>query len=260
MTVSTEEFLHVTEIAGEEISREQLERLCHRYYWAREYCVDRDVLEAACGSGPGLRFVAQRARSLKAGDYSPEVLARAEAECNDVCELRVFDAQQMPYADASFDVVMLFEAIYYVPQADRFVAEAARVLRPGGVLLIATANKDLDDFNPSPHSFTYYGAAELSALLRAAGFTPSLFGYLRTDAVSFRQRLLRPVKAAAVTLNLMPSTMSGKKLLKRLVFGAPVTMPGSIVEGMIEYTPPDAIPADQPDRIHKVIYCASRKP
>src|SRR6185312_7076557 len=127
-----------------------------------------------------------------------------------------------------------------------FVREAARVLRPGGVLLIATANKDLYDFNPSPHSFTYYGAVELSKLTRDAGFDPSLFGYLRTDQVSFRQRVLRPVKAAAVTLNLMPATMSGKKLLKRLVFGAPVTMPGSVVEGMIEYAPPHGIPSDEP--------------
>ena len=44
----------VTELAGDEITAEQLERLCHRYYWAGTFCAGKDVIEAACGTGPGL--------------------------------------------------------------------------------------------------------------------------------------------------------------------------------------------------------------
>jgi SAM-dependent methyltransferase len=253
----TSKFLHVTELAGEEISREQLERLCHRYDWAGRYCEGRDVLEAACGSGPGLAYLAGKSRSLKAGDYSAEVLARAKAPPG--VELKVFDAQAMPFPNASFDVVILFEALYYIPSAEKFAAEAARVLRPGGLLLIATANKDLYDFNPSPHSVVYYGAVELADLMRSAGFTPELFGYLRTDQVSLKQRILRPLKAVAVKLNLIPQTMAGKRLLKRLVFGAPQLMPASIAEGMADYAPPEPIASGRPDAVHKVIYCAARK-
>jgi len=91
-----QQYLDITELAGEEITQEQLERLCHRYYWAGEYCDGRDVLEVACGSGPGLRYLAAKARSLKAGDYSPAVLARAKAHIGDDVDLRVFDAQHMP--------------------------------------------------------------------------------------------------------------------------------------------------------------------
>ena len=40
----------VTEIAGEDISQEQLERLYHRYYWAGNYCEGKDVVEVACGT------------------------------------------------------------------------------------------------------------------------------------------------------------------------------------------------------------------
>ena len=117
-----------------------------------------------------------------------------------------------------FGVVVLFEALYYIPSAEKFAVEAARVLRPGGVLLIATANRDLYDFAPSPHSFTYYGAREMAALLKKAGFELQLYCYLRTDEVSLKQRLLRPLKAMAVKLNLIPQTMAGKRLLKRLVY------------------------------------------
>lgn len=255
---ATSAFLNVTELAGEEISQEQLERLCHRYYWASSYCKDRDVLEVACGSGPGLRYLASQARSLEAGDYSPEVLARAKDHLGESVSLRVFDAQQIPFPDASFDAVLIFEALYYVPSAERFFAEARRVLRPSGVLLIVNANKDLYDFNPSPFSFEYHGVSELNRLLRAHGFLPSFFGYLRTDLVSLRQKLLRPVKKAAVALNLMPKTMSGKKFLKRLVFGSMVPMPESITADMAPYSPPEAISPDAPDRVHKVLYCAAK--
>lgn len=254
---ATDHFLTVTELAGEEISQEQLERLCHRYYWARDYCVGRDILEVACGSGPGLRFLASAARSVRAGDYSAEVLDRARAHVGAAIELKVFDAQEMPYENAGFDVVLIFEALYYVPSAERFVAEVRRVLRPGGTLLIATANKDLYDFNASPHSHTYHGTVELDRLMRSGGFDPRLFGYLRVDRISLRQRLLRPVKKVAVSLNLMPRTMTGKKLLKRLVFGSSVSMPHSITAGMIDYEPPEPISAAAPDRVHKVLYCAA---
>jgi SAM-dependent methyltransferase len=255
---ATDHFLAVTELAGEEISREQLERLCHRYYWARDYCIGRDILEVACGSGPGLRYLASAARSVRAGDYSAEVLARAKAHVGDAIELKVFDAQDMPYENASFDAVLIFEALYYIPSAERFVAEARRVLRPGGTLLIATANRDLYDFNASPHSFAYHGTIELDRLTRNAGFEPQLFGYLRVDQLSLRQKFLRPVKKAAVSLNLMPKTMTGKKLLKRFVFGSGVPMPESIAAGMIDYQPPEPISAAAPDRVHKVLYCAAK--
>lgn len=256
---ATEHFLKVTELPGEEISQEQLERLCHRYYWAAEYVRDRDVLEVACGAGPGLRYLVERAQSVKAGDFSPEVLARAQRHVGTDVELRVFDAQDMPYPDASFDTVIIFEALYYVPSAEKFLAEAKRVLRPGGLLLISSANRDLYDFNPSPHSTVYHGVVELRQLLKRAGFNPAFFGYLKVDQVSLRQRILRPIKKIAVELNLMPKTMSGKKILKRLVFGRMVAMPDTVVEGLVTYAPPKPIAASEPDRVHKVVYCAAKR-
>ena len=150
----------ITELADDEITYEQLDRLCNRYYWAAEYCAGKDVIEAACGSGPGLGYLLQRSRSVRAGDFSSDILEIARRHYDDRLDLQRFDAQDMPFEDQSADVVILFEALYYMPSADRFVDECQRVLRPGGQVLIATANKDLYDFNPSPHSHVYYGVAE----------------------------------------------------------------------------------------------------
>ncbi|MGE5373205.1 MAG: class I SAM-dependent methyltransferase [Solirubrobacterales bacterium] len=251
------DFLEVTELAGDEVSAEQVERMWHRYVWAGEYCRDRDVIEAACGTGQGLGYLAGLARGLTGGDYSQAMVDRAKAHYGDRVNVIRFDAQQMPFPDRTADVIMLFEAIYYLPSAEAFVKEARRVLRPGGRVLIATANKDLYDFNPSPYSHRYYGAADLTALFAAQGFRTELAGMTRVDALPLRQRLLRPVKSLAARFNLIPETMAGKKILKRLVFGGLVTMPAEITAEMFAYTEPEPVPTDCPDSVHKVLYCVA---
>jgi len=248
----------VTELAGDEITQEQLERLCHRYYWAGSYCKDKDVLEAACGTGPGLGYISGLANSLIAGDYDNGILEIARRHYGGRIDLCQFDAQNTPFEDNSFDVVILFEAIYYLPSAKSFVKECKRVLRDGGFVLIATANKDLYDFNPSPYSHAYYGTVELDDLFADQGFAVECFGYLSVRDVSMRQRVLRPIKKLAVELGLMPKSTRGKKWLKRVVFGHMTTMPAEIDAGMAPYTPPVPVSVTEPDREHKVVYCAAR--
>jgi SAM-dependent methyltransferase len=248
------EFSEVTELAGTEISAEQLERMSHRYRWAAQYCRNKDVLEVGCGSGQGLGLLLQIASSVEAGDYSEKVLRIPRDHYGARIALREFDAQSLPCADASKDVIILFETIYYVPDAVRFVRECRRVLRPGGDVLIATANKDLSDFNPSPLSYKYYGTVELTELFLGEGFAVQLYGHLPVDVVSWRQKVLRPIKRLVVGLGLMPKTMKGKKLLKRLVFGRLVPMPAEL-KASDHFTSPAELSATSPDRLHKVLYC-----
>jgi ubiquinone/menaquinone biosynthesis C-methylase UbiE len=251
------DFISVTEISGDEVTREQVERLCNRYYWAGRYCSDKDVLEVACGTGQGLGYLAGLAKSIEAGDYSGPILDIARKHYGKRISLRQFDAQSMPFADHSLDVIILFEALYYLPNVEQFIRQCARVLRPGGMVLIATANKDLFDFNPSPHSHKYYGVRELQDVFSQFGFKAQFFGDTPVDSVSLRQKILRPVKRLVVSLNLMPKSMAGKKLLKRLVFGNLVAMPAEIDENTAEYVEPNPIASDSPDSRHKVIYCAA---
>lgn len=251
------DFVSVTEISGDEVSQEQVDRICNRYYWAGQYCRDKDVVEAACGAGQGIGYLSGISGSFEAGDFSEKIVAIAAKHYGDRFAIQRFDAQEMPFADHSKDVVILFEAIYYLPDAERFVKECVRVLRPGGKILIATANKDLFDFNPSPYTHHYYGVVELGKLFADHGFICAFFGDTPTDKLSLRQKVLRPVKKMAVDLNLMPQSMAAKKLLKRFVFGEMVTMPAEIKEGDCEYVIPASIPSGIADRIHKVIYCCA---
>jgi SAM-dependent methyltransferase len=255
----TERFVEVTEMAGQKVSAEQLLRTCHRYYWAKPFVSGGDIAEVACGAGPGLGYLASVAATVRAGDISPEVLERARAAYGDSFELGVFDAANMPYADACLDAVLLFEAIYYLPDADSFMREALRVLKPGGHLLIATANRDLYDFTASPYSNRYFGTRELRQLCIDHGFTCELWGYLDTANVPLRQRILRPVKKIASKYNLVPGSMAGKAWLKKLFFGAMTEMPASILATPHDYDPPEAVSGAEADSRHKVIYCSARK-
>ena len=263
------DYVSVTEIAGDEVTQEQINRLCNRYYWAGQYCAGKDVVEAACGSGQGLGYLAGIARSLEAGDYSETILSFARQHYEERIPLRQFDAQDMPFENESKDVIILFEAIYYLLDAEKFVSECVRILRTWGKVLITTANKDLYDFNPSPHSYKYYGVVELNDLFAKYGFETEFFGYTRVGNVSIRQRMLRPIKKLAVMLNIMPKTTSGKKWLKRIVFGKLVKMPaeiGPLIKQNEEnngalckagYVEPERIPSDKANTSHKVIYCVA---
>jgi SAM-dependent methyltransferase len=251
------DFLEVTELPGTPISGEQVERLLSRYRWAADFCAGRDVVEVACGAGPGLGMLAAPARTIEGGDYSEPILEFARRHYGARVPLQRLDAQVLPFPNRSKDVIILFEAIYYLPHPQQFVAECARVLRPGGKVLISSANKDLWDFHPSPHSHRYFGVPELRDLFEASGFRCVFFGYQPAARMALRQRVLRPIKRFAVMSGLMPKTMSGKRWLKRIVFGAQVPMPAELDPNAQPREAARPIADGAPDITHKVIYCAA---
>lgn len=253
------DFVALTEISGDDVTQEQIDRIARRYYWAASYCDNKDVLEAACGTGQGLGYLAKKAKSLIAGDYSRDIINIAEKHYKSRFKLQQFDAQQMPFEDQSFDVIILFEALYYLSDYLKFFEECRRILRKGGYLLISTANKDLYDFTPSPHSYKYLGVRELVENLVPMGFSVDFFGDTPINDVSAKQRLLRPIKMMASQLGLIPKSMNAKKILKKFIFGKLVTMPAEI-DGMTSARiNPTRLSNNLADKNHKVIFCAAHK-
>ena len=93
-----------------------------------------DVLEIAIGSGRNLAFYPERT-SLTAIEFSPEMLELAKqrkAELGSDVDLRLGDAQALEFEDESFDTIICTLALCTIPDPERAVAEAHRVLRPGG--------------------------------------------------------------------------------------------------------------------------------
>ena len=93
-----------------------------------------DVLELAVGTGRNLPFYPPEAR-LTGIDLSPAMLEIAHTRAHELgreVDLRLSDAQALDLTDASFDFVVITLSLCSIPDPRRAIAEARRVLRPGG--------------------------------------------------------------------------------------------------------------------------------
>jgi ubiquinone/menaquinone biosynthesis C-methylase UbiE len=227
----------VTETPGLPITREALSMMYTRYWLARSLASGRDVLEVACGAGQGLGFIASSARSVVGGDYTEPLLLVARRHYADRVPLVRLDAHRLPFRDRSFDLVILYEAIYYLRDPVEFCRETVRVLRAGGKLLICSANPKWPGFHASPLSVKYYDADGLRDLLTRSGFSCEVYGAFPVNDRSWWEKLLSIIRWIAVRSHLIPRTMKGRALLKRIFYQSLVPCPNEITEGIATNAP-----------------------
>jgi len=227
-------FTTVTEMPSKGATSDQLQILVTRYHLAARWSQNRDILEAACGPGVGLGLMASVGRCVVAGDIDPENCRLAQKTYRDrpdIC-IQMFDAECMPFTDRSFDTIILYEALYYIPNVGRFLREVRRVLRPGGVLLVSSVNCEWSGFNASPLSTKYYKPREFGAILESQGFAVQLLVGFPEEADSAGKKIIGMIRRAAVSLHLIPKTMKGKEWLKRLFYGKMKPIPSELTEGL----------------------------
>src|SRR5258708_8626964 len=99
----------------------------------------RSVLEVGCGWGELAEWVGRETGAeVTAIDLSPRMVELAR---EGGVGARVADVQELPFVDGEFDVAIAAWMLYHVPDLDRAVSELARVLRPGGRLVVATNSR-----------------------------------------------------------------------------------------------------------------------
>ncbi len=251
-SAQTGTFSDVTETWGLPASPEQLQMAYTRYRMAGDLVAGREALEVGCGVGMGLAYLRTRAQRVVGVDISEQFVADAKHHLPGVEVLHLTD-QDWPFGDTSFDVVVALEMIYYVPDIDSFVGECRRVLRPGGTLMLCLPNRDRPAFNPSPHSITYPNVPELQALLERHGFEARIYGGFKVAPATARDRLLDVLRHAAVALHLIPRSMKGKAMLKRILYGRLPKL-SEIREGMADYEEPTRLDGLTPTGVFKNLY------
>lgn len=98
-----------------------------------------ELLEVGCGTGAVSRFLATLpgVAHVTGVDPSPLFLARARELAGDgAIDFAVGDARDLGFDDGSFDVLVFHTSLCHVPECERALAEAHRVLRPGGRLVV----------------------------------------------------------------------------------------------------------------------------
>lgn len=214
-------FEKLTEAPGDNISTEQLRRLIHRYYLAGFCAGGCSVLEVGCGSGIGLNYLANIANSVDGCDIDHANIQKAKMYCRSLKNVSVqwADAQDLPYPDANYDLVLLYEAIYYLPDAAKFVAEARRVLKQDGRLIICTVNPQWKSFHPSPLAVRYFSTLDLYNLLLPLFRSVEIFGAFPANPPGMINKLIDIVKRCAIAFHLIPKTLHGRARLKRIIWG-----------------------------------------
>lgn len=231
-------FTNVTEQPGHNATKYQMSAMMTRYDSAAKMSEGKDVLEVACGSGTGLDYLSQKAKSVVGCDIDQVLVTIAANNHADNPKVKVLqcDAQALPFDNQSFDVVLLYEAIYYLPNADAFVKEAKRVLRPDGKIVIVTVNREWHGFNQSPFSVKYYSVSELTQLYKQNNITPSVQLAYFDEPGGISSAIISVIRKTAVALGLIPDTMEGKEKLKRFFYGKLQPIPPKIYDGWAEVT------------------------
>jgi len=137
---------------------EEPDRYCIQLYHHVASAADlagREVLEVGSGRGGGASFLARHHRPARiiGADFSPQAVALCRQRHAAVPNLTfiVGDAEHLPFPDASFEAVMNVESSHCYGHIERFFAEAARVLRPGGHFLYT-------DFRPATEVPAWHAA------------------------------------------------------------------------------------------------------
>lgn len=141
----------------------------HRYLLARQFCRSLDVLDVASGEGYGTALLAQVARSVVGVeiDHAAVQAARSEFKKPNL-RFEQGDARAIPLGHRSVDVVVSFETLEHLAEQEQFLLELRRVLRPGGVLIISTPDREIYSAlgqPPNPFHVLELTRSEFEALL-----------------------------------------------------------------------------------------------
>ena len=130
----------------------------------------KDVLEVGCGRGGGTAFLFERfaPRSMTGLDLARRAIARCRARfARPGLRFGAGNAERLPFADGTFDALLSVESTHCYPDPPSFFGEVDRVLRPGGVLLLA----DLRSSAPTSEGvFAREDVQQLRRQLSDAGF------------------------------------------------------------------------------------------
>jgi ubiquinone/menaquinone biosynthesis C-methylase UbiE len=149
-----------------------------------------DVVDLGTGTGRMLELVAGRASRLVGIDRSREMLAiaRAKLERTDATgwQVRHGDVHSLPLADESFDVALVHQVLHFLRDPEDALVEAARVLRPGGLLIVVDFARHEVEGLRDEHAHVWLGFAdqEVASWLAKAGLSCRSIEHLAGDPLT----------------------------------------------------------------------------
>jgi SAM-dependent methyltransferase len=137
-----------------------------------------DVLDVGSGDGAVASFIAPNCRSVTCIDKSPRMIDAAKERLARHPHVRaqVADVQDLPFRAASFDAVLVFHTLTYAEEPRRAIEECARVLRPGGRVVLLSLDQHDNREVTAPYGERHAGFSPraVRTLLSRAGLAVSV--------------------------------------------------------------------------------------
>ncbi|HWD60566.1 MAG TPA: metalloregulator ArsR/SmtB family transcription factor [Stellaceae bacterium] len=150
----------------------------------------RDLLDIGTGTGRMIEVLAPGVGQALGIDQSREMLAVARVNLERAGTsngmVRLGDMYQLPLPDASFDAVVIHQVLHYADRPAAAIAEAARVLRPGGLLLVVDFTPHVLEFLRDEHAHHRLGFTdgEVAEWCSDAGLDPAPAHHLKGDPLT----------------------------------------------------------------------------
>ena len=150
----------------------------------------RDLLDIGTGTGRMLEILAPRVEHALGIDQSREMLSVARVNLEraglENGSVRLGDMYQLALPDASFDAVVIHQVLHYADRPADAIAEAGRVLRPNGILVLVDFAPHALEFLREEHAHRRLGFAdaEVAEWCRAAGLDSALSRHLPSDPLT----------------------------------------------------------------------------
>lgn len=181
--VTRGERLHLGQDQKHSFALEHLQR----YQFAARFVSQKVVLDLGCGEGYGAKMLKEAGAKKVIGiDVDREVIGQANKNYSSTkVSFQTGDAQKLTFKDKSFDLVVSLELIEHLPDYRRYLKEVRRVLKPGGVFVLSTPNKDNYRGLTSPFHTREFNLEELQKILTGLFSEVEIFGQEITNPEVF---------------------------------------------------------------------------
>ncbi len=156
-----------------------------RYSFAKAFCINKIVLDAACGVGYGSHYLSEAAKEVIGVDISQEAVTYAKEHYQrDNMQFKVMDIHNLKFSDKYFDAVCSFETLEHLDYPERFIAEVGRILKDDGVFILSIPHVKRTIYKPkNPHHKVEFSQKDLQGLLEKYFVKVEILGQIRLQSI-----------------------------------------------------------------------------